>query len=91
VYPAPLFAFSVHDEGLFPSNGGILSFEGKHLFQRWKKDCSEEGKTLPYGGRKISVRTQENFYAHKNKFPCARKFISLRKKIFRLPQGKLTS
>jgi len=61
---------------------------------------------LPYGGQKISVRTQENFYAHKNKilcarkyffvrteffFSCGRKFISLRKEILRLPQGELTS
>lgn len=46
---------------------------------------------LPYGGRKISVRTQENFYAHENIFLCARKFIFLRKKILHLPQGELTS
>ena len=49
---------------------------------------------LPYGGQKISVRTQENFYAHKNKILCARKyffvrteFFFLRKKIYFLAEG----
>ena len=42
---------------------------------------------LPYGGRKISVRTQENFYAHKNKFPCARKYFFVRTEIYFLAEG----
>jgi len=74
-YP-PLF------EGEAPSAQTDFSF-------RKKRNRPSEGKILPSEGQKISVRTQENFYAHKNKFLCARKYFSFRKEILRLPQGNL--
>lgn len=44
---------------------------------------------LPYGGQKISVRTQENFYAHKNKILCARKYFFVRTEFFFLAEENL--
>ena len=41
-----------------------------------KKDRPAEEKRHSPAGRKISVRTQGNFCAHKKIFSCARKFIS---------------
>jgi len=57
--------------------------EEKKIALRKKKDI------LP-AGRKISVRTQGNFCAHKKIFSCARKFISFRKKISASAEGGLS-
>jgi len=38
-------------------------------------DLYPQEKLLACGGRKIAVRTAENFYAHENKFSCAQKNI----------------
>lgn len=52
-----------------------------------KKDRPAEEKRHSPAGRKISVRTQGNFCAHKKIFSCARKFFALRKEANFLPQS----
>ena len=42
----------------------------------------------PCGRRKIFVPTQGNFYAHENKFSCARKYFFVRIEIWRLAHGR---
>ena len=70
----------------FPPKENSFSKAGKFLSLRKKKEHPSEGKTLRSEGRKTSVRTQENFYAHKNKFPCARKYFFFRKEIYFLAE-----
>ena len=55
-----------------------------------KKDRPAEEKRHSSAGRKIFVRTQGNFCAHKKIFSCARKFISFRKEISPSAEGGLS-
>ena len=55
-----------------------------------KKDRPAEEKRHSSAGRKICVRTQGNFCAHKKIFSCARKFISFRKEISPSAEGGLS-
>ena len=45
-----------------------------------RRRSREEMKTL-CAGRKISMRTERNFRAHENLFPCAQKNIFVRTEI----------
>ena len=55
-----------------------------------KKDRPAEECLFSSAGRKICVRTQGNFCAHKKIFSCARKFISFRKEILPSAEGGLS-
>jgi len=73
----------------FPPKENSFSKAGKFLSLRRKKERPSEGKTLPSEGRKTSVRTQENFYAHRNKFSYVRKYFFFRKEFFFLAEENL--
>ena len=68
--------FSLH----LSSKAGVLggardvSFARSGSSSRKERNRSAEENLLPSAERKNCVRTQGNFYAHKNKFSCARNF-----------------
>ncbi len=57
---------------------------------RKERNRSAEENLLPSAERKNCVRTQGNFYAHKNKFSCARKYFFVRTEIERFTQTLLS-
>ena len=68
----------------FCSKAGILrgarevSLARRGSSSRKERNRSAEENLLPSAERKNCVRTQGSFYAHKNKFSCARKYFSVR-------------
>ena len=57
---------------------------------RKERNRSAEENLLPSAERKNCVRTQGNFYAHTNKFSCARKYFFVRTEFERFTQALLS-
>ena len=63
--------------------------KGEELSSQGEGDAFREETSFRAEAEKLSCAGRKNFCAHKNKFPCGRKYFFVRTEIYLLPQENL--